>query len=191
MGTIITFRAFLCLLALALSLPAGTGAIPPCRAAVSIELHLNASADAAFPLFGPVRESEWAPTWSPKWVYPSEARQSSDGAVFTTAAPEGVSTWVMTVYDPERRDVEYVNLIPGHRVAEISIVVRPAGPATSVARISYRVTALSEQDAAFVLHFEKEFPNEAPHWENAVNAAISRANSPDGSKNGVVTVKPS
>jgi len=184
------FRFFPCLLALGFSLPAGAPSTPPLRASAAIELRLNAPADAAFPLFGPVRESEWAPTWSPQWIYPPEPRQSPDGAVFTTASPIGLSTWVMTLYDPENRIVEYVNFMPGHRVTQISIIVRPETAATSIARVSYRVTALSSEDAATVAHFEKEFPDEAPHWQNAVNAAISRANSSPDSKSGVITVKP-
>ncbi len=190
MGTIIAFRTFSCLLPLVFSVTAGTEVTLPLRASAAIELHLNVPAVTAFPLFGPVRESEWAPTWSPKWIYPPEPRQSPDGAVFTTAAPEGVSTWIMTVYDSERLDVEYVHFIPGHRVTEISIVVRPAGSAASIARVSYRVTALSTEDAAFVAHFAKEFPNEAPHWENAVNAALLHRNSPPDSQHGIAGVKP-
>jgi hypothetical protein len=190
MGITFVFRFSSCLLAFGFSLPVSALSAPQLRASAAIELHLNAPADAAFPLFGPVRESEWAPDWSPKWIYPPEPRQSSEGSVFTTASPAGISTWVMTVYDAEKRNVEYVHLTPGHRVVEISITVRPTTRETSTARVSYRVTALSEQDAAFVAHFKTEFPSEAPHWERAVNAAISRTNSSPDSKNGVITVKP-
>jgi hypothetical protein len=144
------------------------------HAAASIELHLNASADAAFPLFGPVRESEWAPEWSPVWIYPSAPLQSADGAVFTTTHHAGVATWVMTVYDTDKRIVEYVNFIPGRRVTQISITVRPDTAATSIARVSYRVTALSQEGGVFVAHFAKNFPGEGPHWQKAVNDSISK-----------------
>jgi hypothetical protein len=144
------------------------------HAAASIELHLNASADAAFPLFGPVRESEWAPEWSPVWIYPPAPLQSADGAVFTTTHHAGVATWVMTVYDTDKRAVEYVNFIAGRRVTQISITVRPETAATSIARVSYRVTALSQEGGEFVAHFAKNFPGEGPHWEKAVNDSISR-----------------
>jgi len=144
------------------------------HAAASIELHLNATADAAFPLFGPVRESEWAPEWSPVWIYPSAPLQSADGAVFTTTHQVGVATWVMTVYDTDKRTVEYVNFIPGRRVTQISITVRPDTAATSIARVSYHVTALSQQGGRFVAHFAKNFPGEGPHWEKAVNDSISK-----------------
>jgi hypothetical protein len=155
------------------------------RASASIELHLNASPDAAFPLFGPVRESEWAPDWSPVWIYPLDPRQTADGAVFTTPHGTGVSTWVMTVYDTERRTVEYVNFIPGQRVTQISITVGPDTAAASVARVSYRVTAVSDEGSAFVAHFAKEFPGEGPHWEKAINDSIIKNRQRTGVDNGL------
>lgn len=168
----ILFSLFTGLLVLAFSTAAGPDSNPPLQASAAIELHLNAPADRAFPLFGPVRESEWAPEWAPQWVYPSAPRQSSDGAVFTTALHGGVATWVMTVYDTDRRTVEYVNFMPGHRVTQISITVRPDTAVTAIARVSYRVTALSQEGSAFVAHFVKEFPGQGPHWEKAINDSI-------------------
>jgi hypothetical protein len=158
------------------------------RASASIELRLKASADAAFPLFGPVRESEWASDWSPVWIYPANPLQSADGAVFTTSGHAGVSTWVMTIYDMAGRTVEYVNFIPGQRVTQVSITVRPDTAATSIARVSYRVTALSEEGSAFVAHFAKEFSGEGPHWEKAINDGISKNKHDIG--NGVGSGKP-
>jgi hypothetical protein len=160
------------------------------QASASIELHLNASADTAFPLFGPVRESEWAPDWSPVWIYPAEPRQTTAGAVFTTSHHAGVSTWVMTVYDTDRRTVDYVNFIPGHRVTQISITVRPDTAATCVARVSYRVTALSDEGSAFVAHFAKEFLGEGPHWEKAINDSIRKNGLHRGSEHNEIPVKP-
>lgn len=163
---------------------------PQRRAAVSIELHLNASADAAFPLFGPLRESEWAPDWSPVWIYPPDPRQTADGAVFTISHHSGFSTWVMTVYDTDRHAVEYVNFLPGNRITEISITVRPETPATSIARVSYRVTALSQSGSAFVAHFAKNFPAEAPHWEKAINDSIGKNAVRSSSDRDAIPVKP-
>jgi hypothetical protein len=160
------------------------------HAAASIELHLNASSDEAFPLFGPVRESEWAPDWSPSWINPPEPGQSPDGAVFTTSHHAGVATWVMTLYDTDKRTVEYVNFIPGHRVTQISITVLPVTAATSIARVSYRVTALSQEGEKFVAHFAKNFPGEGPHWEKAVNDSISKSGARSGSDHGAVSAKP-
>jgi len=160
------------------------------HAAASIELHLNASADAAFPLFGPVRESEWAPDWSPVWIYPPDPLQSADGAVFTISHHAGLSTWVMTVYDTDKRTVEYVNFISDQRVTQISITVRPETAVTSIARVTYRVTALSQEGREFVAHFAKNFPGEGPHWEKAVNDSISKSGARSGSDHGAVPAKP-
>jgi hypothetical protein len=102
------------------------------------------------------------PEWASVWIYPPEPRQSSDGAVFTATLRAGVATWIMTVYDTDRRTVEYVNFIPGQRVTQISITVRPETTATSIARVTYRVTALSREGTAFVAHFAKEFPPRDP-----------------------------
>ncbi len=96
----------------------------------------------------------------------------------------------MTVYDKDKRTVEYVNFIPGHRVMQISITVRPETAATSIARVSYRVTALSREGGAFVAHFAKNFPGEGPHWEKAVNDSISKNGVRLGSDHGAAPVKP-
>lgn len=160
------------------------------QASASIELHLNASADTAFPLFGPIRESEWVSDWSPVWIYPPAPIQSTEGAVFTTSGHAGVSTWVMTVYDTDRRTVNYVNFIPGQRVTQISITVHPDTAATCVARVSYRVTSLSDEGSAFVAHFAKEFPGEGPHWQKAINDSISKNRLLGGSEKDAIPVKP-
>jgi hypothetical protein len=68
MGIMLTVRFLLFLLALGFFLTANASSAPQLRASAAIELHLNASADVVFPLFGPVRESEWAPNWSPVWI---------------------------------------------------------------------------------------------------------------------------
>ncbi len=184
------FRLFPGLLILAFCAAAGPDTTPALRAFAAIELHINAPADVAFPLFGPVRESEWSPEWAPAWIYPSEPRQSSDGAVFTTTLHAGVATWVMTHYDTETHTVEYVNFIPGHRVTEISITVRPETATASIARVSYRLTALSQEGSALVTHFAKEFPGEGPHWEKAINDSISKSGLHPGADHGAVPGKP-
>jgi hypothetical protein len=186
----IIFRLFVSLLVSAFCTAAGPDTTPPLHAFAAIELHLNAPADVAFPLFGPVRESEWDPEWAPAWICPSVPCQSSDGAVFTTTLRAGVATWVMTRYDLEKRTVEYVNFIPGYRVTEISITVRPETATTSIARVFYRVTALSQEGSALVAHFAKEFPSEGPHWEKAINDSISKSGLHPGADHGAVPVKP-
>src|ERR1700689_5409508 len=53
------------------------------HAEASIVLHLPAPPAVVFPLFGPVRESEWAPHWNPTILYPPDRSQKA-GMAFTT-----------------------------------------------------------------------------------------------------------
>ena len=51
-------------------------------------IHLNAAVAEVTPLFGPVREAEWAPTWAPRFIHPADAQQR-EGAIFTAPSADG------------------------------------------------------------------------------------------------------
>jgi len=75
------------------------------------------------PLFGPVREAEWAPTWTPRFIHPAEGAQR-EGVVFTTASANGKERlWLLTAYDVKEGRVEYVFVTPGFTANEIKIRV--------------------------------------------------------------------
>jgi len=139
----------------------------------TMQLQLHADADTAFPLFGPVREHEWSPDWSPQFLYPPAPAQGPDGAVFTTPGPDGQpSVWVMTDYDAAARRVRYVILHPGLSVGELSIGVAPAGQAASTAEVTYRFTALTAAGNASIARWVEHFPHMQSHWEGALNAHL-------------------
>jgi len=134
---------------------------------------LHADADTAFPLFGPAREAEWSPGWSPRFLWPARPAQGPDGAVFTTDGQgDAASLWVMTDYDPHARLVRYVIVHPGLSVGELAIHVDPAGKAASTADVTYRFTALSAAGNASIAHWLEHFPHMLPHWEMALNARL-------------------
>src|SRR5207249_1816368 len=69
---------------------------------------LNGSVRDVTPLFGPVRETEWAPDWSPRFIHPSD-RAQREGVVFTTTSDHGKDRlWLLTTYDVTNGRVEYV-----------------------------------------------------------------------------------
>jgi hypothetical protein len=141
-------------------------------------LQLHASADTAFPLFGPVRETEWSPDWSPRFLYPPTPAQGADGAVFTTEGEGGAGAlWVMTDYDAPAHLVRYVILHPGALVGELAIRVAPAGLSASTAQVTYRFTALSADGNAFLARWVAHFPHMQPHWEEALNARLAAPDS--------------
>ena len=54
----------------------------------SFTIILNGSVSDVTPLFGPVREAEWAPDWSPRFIHPAHGVQH-EGVVFTTRPGHG------------------------------------------------------------------------------------------------------
>jgi hypothetical protein len=51
----------------------------------SFTIVLRASVAEVTPLFGPVREAEWAPGWTPHFLHLPEGAQR-EGIIFTTSA---------------------------------------------------------------------------------------------------------
>src|SRR5207237_8212153 len=65
----------------------------------SFTIILNGSVSEVTPLFGPVREAEWAPDWSPRFIHPVQGVQR-EGVVFTTSPGDGRDRlWMLTTYD--------------------------------------------------------------------------------------------
>src|SRR6266508_2459111 len=65
----------------------------------SFAIVLNGSVSNVTPLFGPVREAEWAPNWSPRFIHPTQGVQR-EGVVFTTSRGHGRDRlWLLTTYD--------------------------------------------------------------------------------------------
>jgi hypothetical protein len=137
----------------------------------SVSFVLNASADDAFPLFGPRDEGAWADGWTPRWVFPADGSQSAAGAVFyTVPASSKIETiWIMPTYDPAARVIDYYFVTPGHVTAELHISVVPEGSTRARTSVTYRYTALSDAGNAFIAKWADEFPKSGPHWAEHIN----------------------
>src|SRR5438128_302642 len=104
----------------------------------SFTIRLNGSVAEATPLFGPVREAEWAPTWAPHFIHPAEGGQR-EGAVFTATSADGKERlWMLSAYEPIEGRVEYVVVVPGFSANQIKIRVVPDGEKHCQATITYR-----------------------------------------------------
>ena len=164
------------LAAAAISELASTAIGGPAHREQAFTIHLNGAVAEVAPLFGPVRESEWAPEWQPQFRYPLPPAQVS-GAVFTTKTHDGRERiWLLTTYDEKEGRISYVVVIPGVTASEIGIQILPDGNDKSVATITYRHTALSDDG---IVEVEKLGPSWAEqqrvHWQTAINEALSRA----------------
>ncbi len=141
------------------------------HAETSIVFALPAPPALAFPLFGPVRESEWSPHWKPHFLYPPDPSQAA-GAVFTTGPDRNRTIWMLAVYDAAAFHIQYLILQPGMCATTLDIVLGPAADDTSEASVTYRQTALSEAGDRYVKDFAADFPSQRDHWQHAISQRL-------------------
>jgi hypothetical protein len=145
----------------------------------SFTIGLNGSVADVAPLFGPVREAEWAPDWSPRFIHPAQAVQR-EGAVFTTTTAHGRDrVWLLTTYDITNGRVEYVVMTPAFTANEIKIRVVPDGEQHCKATITYRRSALTPEGNEEVAKLDAHWAEEQRiHWEMAINEALAKGRHP-------------
>ena len=169
--------AGLALVQTALAGQAGTEVIE--QRTQSFTIGLNGSVADVTPLFGPVREAEWAPDWSPHFIYPTQGLQR-EGVVFTTTSGHGKDrVWLLTAYDVTNGRVEYVVMTPAFTANEIKIRVVPDGEQHCKATITYRRSALTPQGNDEVAKLDAHWAEEQRvHWETAINEALAKGRHP-------------
>src|SRR5207253_9234387 len=144
-------------LTVVVSLSSVSGRSPLEQREQSFTIRLNGSVAEATPLFGPVREAEWAPTWRPHFIHPAEGGQR-EGAVFTATSADGQERlWLLSAYEPNEGRVDYVVVVPGFTANQIKIRVVPDGEKHCNATITYRHSALGSEG-------NKEVAKLDAHW---------------------------
>ena len=143
----------------------------------SFSIHLNGPVAEVTPLFGPVGEMEWAPSWKPRFIHPADGHQQ-EGAVFTAPSADGRERlWLLTTYDPEKGRVDYVVVVPGFTANQIKIRVHPDTDKGSTATITYRHSALGPEGNAEVAKLDTHWAEQQKsHWETAINAVLEKRN---------------
>lgn len=141
----------------------------------SFTINLNGSVAGVTPLFGPIREAEWAPAWAPHFIYPAQGLQR-EGVVFTTTGGHGKDRlWLLTTFDIGNGRVEYVVLTAALTASEIKIHVVPDGEQHCKATITYRRSALTPEGNEEVAKLDAHWAEEQRvHWETAINEALSK-----------------
>jgi hypothetical protein len=130
----------------------------------SATIYLNGTIEQVFPLFGPIREKDWAHGWDPHVIYPKDTLVAKH-MVFRTHENY---TWTIVKYEPSAYLIEYLVSDPD-RLWYITVQCNSAGQQTS-AVITYSYTGLSEEgnrrnDAAIT----KMFAFDLKDWEQAIN----------------------
>jgi hypothetical protein len=150
-------------------------AIGPIRISRTRSIILKGTPDEVFPLFGPIREKEWAPGWDPTIIYPSGVLAEVH-MVFTARshdADEGEATWTISNYDPKHRSIEYTVFAPG-RLWTIAIRCGP-GPAERTTRVEVTYTYTGVTDRGRRLNeaaLERMFHRDLEDWEEQINRML-------------------
>ncbi len=141
----------------------------------SFTIILNGSVSEVTPLFGPVREAEWGPDWSPRFIHPVQGVQR-EGVVFTTSPGDGRDRlWLLTTYDVRNGRVEYVVVTPAFTANEIKIRVIPDREQHCKATITYRRSALTPEGNEEVVKLNAHWAEEQRiHWETAINETLAK-----------------
>jgi hypothetical protein len=138
------------------------------HAEATITIDLDARPAVVLPLFGPIREAEWAHGWNPVMLYPNDGHQQA-GSVFTTADDSKDIVWVMTRFDKRALKVDYVQVLPNVWAGQIRIRLKDAGQNRTQATVTYQRTALSSEGDQGVDAFGRHFPEQRGHWQEAIN----------------------
>ena len=107
--------------------------------------------DQALALFTAEGERGWAPGWDPRHVTPDDG--TIEGGVWLTMDGDTEVIWHVQRFDREARVAEYLRVMPGNRIAVITVRCEPNG-ARSRAIVSYRVTPLSDAGRAWLARFD-------------------------------------
>ena len=114
-------------------------------------------------------ERTWVPGWDP--TYPAGDADST-GTVFLTSAHGRKTTWVIVERTPTT--AAYARVVPGVQAGAITVYCEPEGDAT-VARVTYVLTALSDEAAADLERFEADYPAMMAEWERLIAAQLPGA----------------
>jgi hypothetical protein len=140
------------------------------RVQQSASFILNGSVDKIFPLFGPVREKEWAAGWNPEIIYPLTVDVEKNMVFQTKGKHSGEEkyTWVISTFNPKNYQIEYT-VSTSERIWLIQVQCE-ANELKTKATITYTYTALSpignERNKEAL---KKMFSNNLKDWQEAIN----------------------
>lgn len=104
--------------------------------------HLPAAPGRALEFFSPEGERDWAPDWSPEYVYPADGRLQP-GLVFRTASGGEPTLWLLLRFDTLTFEAQYVRIVPGSRLGTVTVSCKPTGARETAVTVTYELTALS------------------------------------------------
>ncbi len=134
---------------------------------------LAGTLEQVFPLFGPIREQEWAEGWQPRILFP-DSGDIREHMVFLAESHDAdhpfTATWIVSKFDPADGFIEYT-VFTDARIWWISIQCdHGEQTSTTHATITYSFLGLDEQASATNERaLESMFRHDLKDWEEAIN----------------------
>jgi hypothetical protein len=137
-------------------------------------LPIDGALSEVFPLFGPVRESEWLPTWQPQVVYSRTPFADHAGAIFLSGGHDDMpdTVWYVRTFDLEARLIEYLRVTPGYWLAELTIRFDAISGTRTDVDFRYDFTVLGPQGEASMHLVSDMLDRHKDHWVTSINALL-------------------
>jgi hypothetical protein len=126
----------------------------------------------AMGLFTASGERSWAHGWEPAFPVPVDD-ETRPGTVFLTEA-HGPVTWVVAAHRPGR-SIRYALVEPGLRAGTVEVECAPAADDTTIATVTYDMTALGEPGEHWLSAFAAGFPAFLEEWRTSIARAVAPA----------------
>jgi hypothetical protein len=149
----------------------------PERIQRSASFIIHGKIENVFPLFGPIREKEWAEGWEPEVLLPAGDILVEEHMIFQTKAPdnEGKYTWVITQYQPENYLIEYT-VSTDERIWFIRVRCEEKKETTEVT-VSYTYTGLTENgNRKNEQALKRMYSQNLQDWGEAINHYLKTGN---------------
>ena len=124
--------------------------------------------EEAIELFTPSGERRWAHGWDPRFPAPA-ADETEPGTVFETLGHDSL-TWVLIGRESGRL-IKYAVVAPGIRAGTIEVACADDGSGTTIATVTYDMTALSADGERWLAEFAAGYDGYLEHWRHAISAA--------------------
>ena len=133
-------------------------------------LHVGLPPAAAFRLFTPCGEQDWADGWQPHFPAPAPD-DTEPGTVFETSAHGQHTIWLVTERERGCR-IGYTRVTPGHQAGTVTVRLTAAGDGSEV-EVTYQLTALSDAAGRHLADFADGYDGYLRSWEEAIDALLA------------------
>lgn len=135
------------------------------------QFELPLPAAEAIWLFTPEGERKWAPGWNP--TYPDGEPSEAPGTVFTTAAHDTKTIWVIVKIDRSGGSATYARVTPGHHAGTVRVQCMDIRPGHSTVSVSYDMTLLGNgHTSGFDTYAPAQFTEMLQDWSDRIGSYL-------------------